>query len=107
MLSVQQVVIATLVCAAVTFATRVFPFVFFSRWRMPESILFIQRYIPPMTMVILVIYSVKDLDWANITMGGVTIISVLVTALLHIWRGNALISIFSGTALYMVLIRLV
>jgi branched-subunit amino acid transport protein AzlD len=31
------------------------------------------------------------------------IISITVTAVLHIWKGNAMLSIFGGTILYMVL----
>ena len=106
MLSIFQAVIATAICAAVTFATRVIPFLFFSQRKPSPLIDYIQRYIPPMTMVILVLYCVKETPWLEAVPVLTVLAPILVCAALHIWKGNALISIFSGTALYMALIRI-
>jgi branched-subunit amino acid transport protein AzlD len=106
MLSISQALIATLIAAAITFATRIIPFIFFSKRKPSPLIQYAQRYIPPMTMVILVLYCVKDTPWADVRSVATVVIPILVTVVLHLWKGNALISIFSGTALYMVLIRL-
>jgi branched-subunit amino acid transport protein AzlD len=106
MLSISQALIATLIAAAVTFATRIIPFLFFSKRDPSPLIQYAQRYIPPMTMVILLLYCLKDIQWANVSNIATVFIPILITAALHIWRGNALISIFGGTALYMILIRL-
>lgn len=57
-------------------------------------------------MTLLVAYSVRD---ALLTFPpyGVphTLLAVAVTALLHLWRGNMLLSIGAGTALFMGLQR--
>jgi branched-subunit amino acid transport protein AzlD len=106
MLSISQALVATLIAATVTFATRVIPFIFFRQKKPSPLIHYAQRYIPPMTMVILVLYCVKDTPWGDVSRAAAIFIPIVITAALHIWRGNALISIFSGTALYMVLIRL-
>jgi branched-subunit amino acid transport protein AzlD len=106
MLSISDALIATLIAAVVIFATRVIPFIFFSQKKPSPLIQYAQRYIPPMTMVILVLYSVKDTPWTDASRVLTIFIPIVITAALHVWRENALISIFSGTALYMILIRL-
>jgi branched-subunit amino acid transport protein AzlD len=106
MLTIQQAIIATIICAGVTFFTRLFPFVFFARQKPTQKMAYLQRYLPPMTMVILVVYCLKDVVWASFPHGADVLCGIVVTALLHIWRGNPLISIFSGTAVYMILIRI-
>jgi branched-subunit amino acid transport protein AzlD len=53
-------------------------------------------------MAILVVYSLKDIPWAET--GGLPHIAALTLAvLLHAWKKNALLSIFGSTALFMVL----
>lgn len=105
MLSVTDVITATLIAAVVTFSTRVFPFLFFAKKQPPDIVLFIQKYIPPMTMVILVVYCVKDIDWVAYPHGFPALAGILTAFVLHIWRNNVLLSIFGATALYMLLIR--
>ncbi|MDR0454983.1 MAG: AzlD domain-containing protein [Deferribacteraceae bacterium] len=105
MLSVQQIITATVIAAAVTLFTRAAPFVFFGKNRPSPAIMYMQRYIPPMTMVILVIYCLKDIAWQTYPYGFPALFGAAVTAALHMWRRNALISIFAGTTLYMFMIR--
>ena len=107
MLSISQVVIATIIAAVITFFTRLFPFAFFSRKSPSPRMVYIQRYLPPMTMVILVIYCLKDVVWTSFPHGLDMLAGIAVTALLHIWRRNALVSIFAGTTVYMVISRFI
>ncbi|MDR2104374.1 MAG: AzlD domain-containing protein [Deferribacteraceae bacterium] len=103
MLSLSQAAAAALICALVTFFTRAFPFIIYQNsWSENPSIKFLQRYIPPMTMVILTVYCFKDVSLGAFA---IPFISALFTAALHFLLKNPLISIFSGTTLYMVLIR--
>ncbi len=106
MLSVSQAIIASVICAVVTFATRVIPFLFFTKSKPKPVIDYVQRYIPPMTMVILVFYCIRNTEWVNPVAIFNVVVPIAVTAILHVWKGNALLSIFSGTALYMVFMRL-
>ncbi len=101
----SHVFIAIFIIAAVTFFTRVFPFIFFSRRKPPKILDFVQQYIPPMVMVILVIYSLKDTKWTSAPFGLPEVISLLFVTIIHLWKGNPLFSIFGGTILYMVLIQ--
>jgi len=57
-------------------------------------------------MAILLVYCFRSVDFTAFPYGIPALASLLATTLLHLWKSNALVSIFSGTALYMVLIRL-
>jgi len=96
---------AILAMAAVTVMCRATPFLFFMKRKPPAVVDYLQKYIPPMIMTALVINSYKGLSFAARPYGIPEIASGLAVALLHLWRRNTLLSIFSGTALYMVLIR--
>ena len=60
----------------------------------PEIVRFIEQYIPPMVMVILVIYSFRLVDWLRVPHGIPETLGAVLTVVLHLWKGNALLSIF-------------
>lgn len=95
------------VAAVVTFVLRAIPFVVFSGNReMPPFIKRIADLMPAAIMAVLVIYCIKG-DIAALSMNSaVTAVSVLVVVVLHLWKRNILLSIFGGTAVYMMLLRL-
>lgn len=100
-----EVVFTVLAMAAVTFFTRLFPFLFFTRKDPPEIIRYIGKYIPPMVMVILVVYSLSGVSWAAPPYGLPEVMAIALVALLHWKFRNPLVSIFGGTILYMVLVQ--
>ena len=104
-MAIEQLVIAVVIMAGVTVLTRALPFLLYKKWNPPKIILFVQRYIPPMVMLILVLYALGDVSWGSPPHGLPELAAAALTAGLHLWRRNALISIFSGTGLYMVLIQ--
>ena len=95
------------VAAVVTFVLRAIPFVVFSgNGEMPPFIKRIADLMPAAIMAVLVIYCIKG-DIAVLSMNSaVTAVSVLVVVVLHLWKRNILLSIFGGTAVYMMLLRL-
>jgi branched-subunit amino acid transport protein AzlD len=99
------VVIAAVALA--TFATRALPFIFFSRREPPELLSTIEKNLPPMIPLLLVIYCLKDVQWFEPPYGVPEIFTIAVVTVLHIWRRNAMLSIFAGTGLYMVLVQLI
>ena len=111
MLSLQEALIATLFIMLVTILERAFPFILFSRKNPPKIINFIEKYIPPMVMAALLFYCIKDISFVS---NGTTdlkgflpyTIGIGATVALHIWKRNSLISIFGGTGIYMILIRI-
>jgi branched-subunit amino acid transport protein AzlD len=102
----SYVLISILAMAAVTVFCRAAPFLFFMRRRPPAVVDYLQRYIPPMIMTVLVIGSYKGLDLARSPYGMPELAAGLAVAVLHLWKRNTLLSIFAGTAIYMTLIRI-
>ncbi|HIQ82560.1 MAG TPA: AzlD domain-containing protein [Candidatus Pullichristensenella stercorigallinarum] len=95
------------VTALVTVLTRFLPFAVFGKRPLPRVVVYLGRVLPPAIMAALVVYCLKDIDLTAFPFGLAQLISVAVTALVHLWRRNTLLSIALGTACYMVLIRTV
>ncbi|PLY13942.1 MAG: branched-chain amino acid ABC transporter [Sedimenticola sp.] len=94
-----------LVMALMTFLTRVLPFVAFRNNKDHHLLDYLGRYMPPVIMTILVVYSLQGVDISIPPYGVREFIAVLLTALVHWLWSNALLSIFSGTALYVFLVQ--
>jgi len=98
--------LAVLVMTAITYFTRAVPFLFFAKRQPPPLLGFLQKYLPPVVMAILVFASYKDIDYKAASFGIPALVAGAATALLHFWKRNVLLSIVGGTALYMALIRI-
>lgn len=101
-----EILLATAVMGLVTLACRATPFLLFAKRKPPVVLDFVQRYMPPMIMTVLVFNSYKSLNLSAAPWGLSGIASGLLVAALQLWRSNALLSIAGGTALYMALGRL-
>lgn len=97
--------LAIIIIAAVTFFTRVFPFFFFGKKQPPAIISFVGKYIPPVVITILVLYCLKDINFSLAPYGLNEAIATAVVIVLHLWKGNPLLSIFGATILYMFLLQ--
>ena len=104
-MSMTDALIATAIMALVTLATRAIPFLFFSRRKPPKVISYPGKYLPPAMVTLLVIYAVKDVNFFGGTFGLPELIAGAVVAGLYLWKKNSFLSIFGGTALYMVLVQ--
>ena len=104
-MSNYEIYLAIGVMTIVNYLTRVFPFVFFRKKEPPKYVVFIETYFPPVIMTILILYTLKDIDFNTAPYGLKEIMSVFFTAFLHIWLKNYLVSIFAGTIFYMVLVQ--
>ena len=118
-----------LAMGAVILFCRAFPFLFFSRVRSAQSkgtktfLDFVERITPPAVMTVLTFNalgpSIKNLafDFASFLSSSplstewsgslAIVIAAILTALIHLWKRNALISIFGGTASFMILQRVI
>lgn len=95
-----DVLVFFLVMAVATFLTRVIPFVAMHRFAEHALVKRLGAQLPPMLMVILVIYGVLTLRYESPSAYGLTAVSMVVTASLQwLWR-QPLLSIVSGTGLY-------
>ena len=97
-----------LVVAATTFATRLVPFLLFPKGKeIPGLIQYLGKVLTPAVIGMLVIYCLKSVSLISAPHGIPELIAVAVTAGLHVWKRNNLLSIGVGTILYMFLIQAV
>ncbi|MCM6774319.1 AzlD domain-containing protein [Nocardia sp. CDC159] len=94
---------AVLVIAAVTFGLRAFLFVALRKVADSEIVQYLGRVMPGGVMLILVFYTVSSVEFGTFPYGAPSVLGILATAAVHHrWR-NPLLSILSGTAVYLVL----
>lgn len=85
-----------------TMATRFVPFIIFPPGRStPNYVSYLGRVLPAATLGMLVVYCIKDVSLISGNHGIPEIISIGVVAFLHIWKRKMLLSLASGTLVYM------
>ena len=104
----MQYALMVAVMAAVTAALRFLPFLIFGEKRKtPAFIAYLGRVLPYAVMGMLVIFCFKNVSFLQAPFGLPELMASAVVVGLHVWRRNTLLSILSGTAVYMVLVQLV
>ena len=94
------------VMSLVTILLRFLPFLIF-RKQTPAYITYLGRVLPPAIIGMLVVYCLKDITLTVRPYGLPELIAAACVVGLQVWRRNALISILSGTVVYMLLIQTV
>jgi branched-subunit amino acid transport protein AzlD len=91
------------VSAAVTWGLRALPFAALAPLRASAAVGYLSARMPLGVMVILLAYTVRDLPLYSPARALPGILALAVTAGLHAWRRNAVLSILGGTAVNVVL----
>ncbi len=104
-LGTMEMLVIIMAMALATFATRALPFICFSRRTPPEGLSTIEKNLPPMILLLLVIYCLKDVQWFAAPYGLPELLAIGMVAGLHLWKRNAMLSIFAGAGLYMLLVQ--
>lgn len=100
--------IQVLLIAFVTILLRFLPFLVFPDGkRRPKIITYLGTVLPYSVMAMLVVYCLKSVSLLSWPHGLPEAIAILAVVVLHLWKKNSLLSIFGGTALYMVLVQFV
>lgn len=103
-----QALVMILAVALATAITRFLPFLLFPESKQPPKLIEdLSRLLPPAMMGLLVIYCLKGVDLTSAAQWLPQLLGVAVTAAVHLWRRNTLLSIAVGTALYMILVQFV
>lgn len=103
-----QLVLSVAAVAAATQLTRFLPFwIFPAGKKIPAFVTFLGKTLPYAAMGMLLIYCFKDISFSAPHGYLPTVSAVLVTAGLHLWRKNTLLSIGAGTVIYMLLLQFV
>lgn len=107
-LSNSSALLATFLMAAITFLLRALPFWIFARKerQVPPVVAYLGRVLPNATMVMLVVYCLRSVSVTLPASVVPTIVGVAVVVFLQAWKKNSIISVFLGTASYMLCLRL-
>ena len=95
------------ICFVCTELLRALPFLLFRGRPMPPVLQYVGRFLPLAVMATMVIYCLRGIDFAEPSGFLPHLIAVAVTAGLHLWKRNTLLSIFGGTVCFMLLVQLV
>lgn len=98
--------ILVLIMALVTWLLRFAPFLIF-RKSTPPYIVYLGKVLPSAIIGMLVIYCLKDVDVTAAPFGLPELIAAITVAMLQYWKRNSLISILSGTIIYMILMQII
>lgn len=96
-MSETYLIAVVLVAAAVTFVLRAAPFALVSRLKESQLLPWLGARMPVGIMVILVVYTVHDIDLGDTRQLLPLLIGLAVTVGLHLWRRNPVFSIVAGT----------
>jgi len=124
--SINEALILTIAMAATIFFCRLFPFLFFRSKKntlaanaetphnVPHSppptpnsplLSFIEKTVPPVAMTVLAFNALSGTVQASSRELISALAAAVFTAIVHVWKRNPLISIFGGTALFVILSR--
>jgi branched-subunit amino acid transport protein AzlD len=103
-----QALVIVLAVALGTQVTRFLPFLLFpDHKKQPPVVTYLGNALPPAMMGLLVVYCLKSVSISAAPHGLPELIAIAVTAALHLWRRNSLLSIAAGTVVYMLLVQFV
>ena len=97
-----------LVVAVCTAFIRFLPFLLFGEKRPTPAVLtYLSGVLPAAVMAMLVVYCLRNLNIRGGSHGLPEFVSIIVVSASYVWKRSTLLSILSGTVLYMLLIQLV
>lgn len=105
-MSNSYVILAIFMGFLATFGGRLLPYLIFRKKSEGRNLAFIQRNMPLVIMVVLVFYTLLSIDFNDTSRALSALTACFSTLILQICFKNALVSMFSGTCLYMILLRL-
>lgn len=94
------------IIAVITYTLRVIPFLAVHKLADSQIVSFLGRTMPLGVLLILVIYTVAGTDVAVAPFGLPELASIAITAGLHLWLRNVLISLVGGTGSYIAFMAL-
>lgn len=101
----QQIIIIA-ICAGVTIATRVIPFLIFKPNKpLPKYVQYLGKVLPGAVFAMIVVYCLKNTDVINAPHGLPELIGLIATVAIHLYKKNMMISMATGTIVYMILVQ--
>ena len=106
-ISVEQSFLIIGMCVACTFLERLLPFLIFRKGEIPSLVRYLGKVLPLAIMATLVVYCLRGTTFDAFGNFIPHILAVAVTAVLHLWKGNTLLSVLGGTVTFMCLVQVV
>ncbi len=105
--SFQTFVIVAMVALG-TMITRFLPFLVFTRKKSNHPyITYLGKVLPYAVIGLLVVYCLKGVNLTNPSLWIPAAVATICVIVLHVWKGNVLLSIGAGTVIYMLLVQFV
>lgn len=100
---------AAILIAAMSITTILLRFLLFLVFKKetPPYISYLGKVLPPAIIGMLVIYCLKDVTPTASPYGIPELIAAACVVILQVWKRNSLISILTGTLIYMILVQMV
>ena len=107
-MTVTQQVITIGLCVLGTMLTRFLPFLIFRASKpTPKYIVYLGKVLPGAIFAMLVVYCLRNVSVTHYSYGLPEALGIAVTAGLHLWKRQMLLSIAGGTIYYMLLLQFV
>ncbi len=104
----QQMLLTIALIAFTTVALRFLPFWLFPPTKEPPALItYFGKMLPRAAIALLVVYAVKDVSLTNAPHGLPELLAILLIAVVHVIKRNSLLSIATGTLVYMFLVQVV
>ena len=107
-MTLAQQILTIGLCIGGTMLSRFLPFLIFTEnKKTPAFVQYIGKYLPSAVFGMLVIYCLKNVSILQGSHGIPELLGILVTAALHLWKRQMLLSIAGGTIFYMLVLHFV
>ena len=103
----RQVLISIVIISLITIALRALPFILLKGRKTPAWIEYMGRVLPFAVIGMLVVYCLKGISFTTPAGFAPVLIATAVVVLSYVWKQNTLLSIISGTVIYMILVQFV
>ncbi|MRI86291.1 branched-chain amino acid transporter AzlD [Aerococcaceae bacterium WS4759] len=107
-MSNAHMLITITLIALTTIALRFLPFWIFPPSKQPPALItYLGKVLPRAAIALLVVYAVKDVSIVTSPHGIPELVAILAIVVVHVFKRNTLLSIATGTILYMMMVQLV
>ena len=107
-MTTAQQLITILMISLGTMSMRFLPFLIFPAGKpTPKYIQYLGKVLPGAVFGMLVIYCLKTVSVTSFPFGIPELIGITVTAILHLWKKQMILSMGAGTIVYMLLVQFV
>ena len=106
-ISMEQSISIIGICVLCTFLERLLPFLIFGKRKVPSIVRYLGKVLPLAIMMTLVVYCLRGTTFNAVANFMPQAVAVVATVILHLWKGNTLVSVLGGTAIYMWLVQII